>query len=106
MRNFKIILILIICVGLTQSQKWVPENRASHCLKKKKKFPLSQCVTTPNVICTSEYQPVCGLFGPPIVCITAPCGQTYCNRCHALNDERVADILPCKCPPPGYNTCI
>lgn len=48
----------------------------------------SSATTTPRVMCTQEYAPVCGT--KPIVCITTPCNPvptTYGNRCMMRADN-------------------
>jgi hypothetical protein len=51
------------------------------------------------VACTREYEPVCGLHNEEsgIVCIKAPCGQTFSNKCTACAETGVSEYIAGAC---------
>jgi hypothetical protein len=51
------------------------------------------------VVCTQQYDPVCGQFATPPQCFAAPCPDTmtFGNACEACADESIARYTPGEC---------
>jgi hypothetical protein len=51
------------------------------------------------IACTREFMPVCGLYNKDsgIVCIKAPCGEVFSNKCTACSDTRVDSYIEDAC---------
>jgi len=56
------------------------------------------CSSPRPEVCTEEYMPVCGWFGPDVQCIRYPCASTFGNGCLACSDINVAYYTPGECP--------
>jgi putative hemolysin len=65
-----------------------PNQKRIYCTDKQKEA----------VVCTMEYNPVCGYFYDSIQCIKAPCAQTFGNGCSACADEKVEYYKTGECP--------
>jgi hypothetical protein len=51
-----------------------------------------------GMMCTQQYEPVCGWFGQDIQCIRYPCAMDYGNACMACADEKVVSYTGGLCP--------